>query len=185
MMFKNAYIPYGGYWSSPFCRWQSDLQNENAILEGAATAKRFFETHNIPPDIFDGLVLGMTVSQQFQFFSTPYFATLMGNDKISGPTISQACATSATAIGYAGMAIETGVYQNVFVPTMDRCSNCPNTMWPNPGGLGGQPVYESWMVDGFNNDPVAECSALQTAGECRKGSRGYQRGVRCHGTKTL
>ena len=40
--FKNVYIPYNGYYSSPFCRWQGSLQNENAIELGAKTASNWF-----------------------------------------------------------------------------------------------------------------------------------------------
>ena len=35
MAFKNAYIPYGGYWSTPFCRWQGSFQNQHAITFAA------------------------------------------------------------------------------------------------------------------------------------------------------
>ena len=42
-MFKNVHVPYKGYWSSPFCRWQGALQNQHAVELAAATAKRFFE----------------------------------------------------------------------------------------------------------------------------------------------
>ena len=31
MKFTKAYIPYKGYYSTPFCRWQGSLANENAI----------------------------------------------------------------------------------------------------------------------------------------------------------
>lgn len=161
-MLNKAYIPYKGYWSSPFCRWQGKLQNENAITCGAATARKFFELRGISPEIFDGLVLGTTVPQKNWFFCPPHFASQMGNPKISGPMIAQACATSAVSINYAAMSIEMETQQSVFVATTDRCSNSPNILWPNPAGLGGKPDYESWMVDGFELDPVAEVSALQT-----------------------
>jgi len=29
--FKDTYIPYGGYWSTPFCSWQGNFQNLHAI----------------------------------------------------------------------------------------------------------------------------------------------------------
>lgn len=161
-MLTKAYIPYKGYWSSPFCRWQGKLQNENAISCGAATARKFFELHSISSDVFDGLVLGTTVPQKRWFFAPPHFASKIGNEKIGGPLIAQACATSAVSINYAANSIEMSTHKNVLVATTDRCSNGPNILWPNPAGLGGQPEYESWMVDGFEEDPVAEVSAVQT-----------------------
>ena len=67
-MFKNVYVPYKGYWSSPFCRWQGALQNQHAVELAAATAKRFFELRGITPGIFDGIVFGATVPQKMWFF---------------------------------------------------------------------------------------------------------------------
>lgn len=161
-MLKNVFVPYGGYWSSPFCRWQESLQNENAVRCGAAMAKKFFDLKGIDPMIFDGLVLGTTIPQKQWFFSPPHFASLMGNENISGPLIAQACATSAVSMNNAAMLVEMGTNENVLVATTDRCSNSPNILWPNTTGLGGKPDFESWMVDGFEQDPVAEVSALQT-----------------------
>jgi len=162
-MIKKAYIPYKGYWSSPFCRWQGKLQNENAILCGATTARRFMKQRGFSPEIFDGLVLGTTVPQKQWFFAPPYFASLIGNEKISGPLMAQACATSAVSVQYAANTIESEIHRKILVATTDRCSNSPSLLWPNPKGLGGKPEFETWMADGFEMDPVAEVSALQTA----------------------
>ncbi len=162
-MYTKAYIPYKGYWCSPFCRWQGSLQNQNATELAAAAAKRFFELRGLSPDIFDGLIYGATIPQPQWFFDVPYLATMIGNPTISGPRISQACATSTVALNYGASAIEAGSNSNLLVVTADRTSNGPNIIWPNPQGLGGKPIYESWMVDGFNLDPVADTSPLGTA----------------------
>jgi acetyl-CoA C-acetyltransferase len=87
-MFQKAYIPYKGYWSSPFSRWQMSFQTINAIELGAQTARKFLEKRGLSPDIFDGCVLGMTIGQPAWFYANPWFCALMGNDRISGPTIS-------------------------------------------------------------------------------------------------
>ena len=162
-MFKNVYVPYKGYWSSPFCRWQESLQNQHAVELAAATAKQFFELRGITPDIFDGIVFGSTVPQKMEFYSAPWFATLMGNPYISGPHIAQACATATVCLNYAASSIEVGSNNNILVATCDRCSNCPNIIWPNPSGLGGKPDYASWMVDGFNYEPTGGTGPLGTA----------------------
>lgn len=162
-MYAKAYIPYKGYWCSPFCRWQGSLQNQNSTELAAAAAKRFFELRGITPDIFDGIIYGATIPQPQWFFDVPYLATLMGNPHISGPRISQACATSTVALNYAASAIEAGSNATLLVVTADRASNGPNLIWPNPLGPGGKPHYESWMMDGFNLDPVADTSPLGTA----------------------
>ena len=161
-MWNRTFIPYKGYWSSPFCRWQESLQNERAVDCAAATTRKFFELGGISSHIFDGLVFGSTIPQKQWFFAPPLFASQIGNEKISGPLIAQACATSAVSLCFAANSIDMGTHQNVLVATADRCSNCPNILWPNPAGLGGKPEFESWMVDGFELDPVAGVNAVKT-----------------------
>jgi len=153
-MFKNVYVPYKGYWSSPFCRWQESLQNQHAVKLAAESAKKFFALRGITPDIFDGIVFGTTIPQKQWFYDAPLFATLMGNPFISGPRVAQACATSTVAINVASSFVEAGNNANMLVATCDRSSNCPNILWPNPAGMGGQPEFESWMIDGFKHEPT-------------------------------
>ncbi len=162
-MFEKAFIPYKGYWSSPFSRWQMSFQNINSIELAAQTARKFLELRGLSSEIFDGCVLGMTIGQPSWFYANPWFCALLGNDKISGPTISQACATSATAIFNGGLWVESGVYQNVLVATTDRCSNGPHSIWPNPNGPGGEVISENWLMDNFNKDPYARQPMVQTA----------------------
>ncbi|MEW6261507.1 MAG: thiolase family protein [Thermodesulfobacteriota bacterium] len=162
-MLSRAFIPYQGYWSSPFCRWQGSFQNEHAIELGAATARKFFELRGLSPEVLDGVFLGMTIGAKSWFYGAPWFAALIGHDKISGPTISQACATSATALGLGAAAVEAGAYQSLLVATTDRCSNGPHTVWPNPNGPGGEVIHENWMMDNFNKDPYGGQAMIQTA----------------------
>jgi acetyl-CoA acetyltransferase len=122
----------------------------------------------ITPDIFDGIVYGATIPQPMWFYDAPRFATLMGNPNISGPRVAQACATSTVSLNYAASSIEAGCSSNVLVATADRTSNGPNLLWPNPSGPGGKPHYESWMMDGFDWDPVAETGPLGTANNVAK-----------------
>jgi acetyl-CoA acetyltransferase len=162
-MYTNAYVPYKGYWSSPFCRWQGSLQNQHAVELAAATAKRFFELREITPDIFDGIVFGATIPQKMWFYDAPWFATLIGNPNIGGPRVAQACATSTVSLHVAASHVEVGSNANVLVATCDRTSNGPNILWPNPSGLGGKPDFESWMVDGFRFEPTGDTGPLGTA----------------------
>jgi acetyl-CoA acetyltransferase len=162
-MFKKVYIPYKGYWCSPFCKWQGSFQTQHAVMLAADTAKRFFELRGITPDIFDSIVFGTTVPQKMWFFDAPWFATLIGNPYISGPRVAQACATSTVSIKTAATSIEVGSDTNILVATCDRTSNCPNILWPNPSGLGGKPEFESWMMDGFVFEPTGDTGPLGTA----------------------
>ncbi len=78
------------------------IPNLNAIEPGSTT-KKFFELRGYTPDIFDGVSTD-NYSSPAWFYANPWYCALIGNDKISGPTISQACATSATAI-YTAVAV--------------------------------------------------------------------------------
>ncbi len=162
-MFTKSFIPYKGYWSSPFSRWQMSFQNVNAIELAATTVRKFFEMRGYTPDIFDACVYGQTIPQPAWFYANPWFCALIGNDKISGPIISQACATSATAIYTAAAGVETEIYKNVLVATTDRCSNGQHAVWPNPLGPGGEVIHENWMMDNFNHDPYGGVAMVQTA----------------------
>ena len=69
MMFKKAFIPYNGYYSSPFSKWQGSYQYENAIVLGAKTARSWFQKKDIDPTIIDYLYFGNTVAQHRVFHS--------------------------------------------------------------------------------------------------------------------
>jgi len=162
-MLTKAYIPYGGYYSSPFARWQGTLANENAIMLGADTAKRWFESKNWDPQMLEYLYLGITVGQHYVFYGSTWAAHLMGAGHIPGVTLMQACSTSTTCIFQAAAGVESGLYTHPFVLATDRCSNGPHTVWPNPKGPGGQVDSEDWVMDHFGFDPSAKNAMIQTA----------------------
>ena len=162
-MFTKTYIPYKGYYSSPFSKWQGSFANEHSILLGSKTAKNWLASRDISPDIFDYLILGATVGQPHMFYGGPWTSALIGAENIPGMLISQACSTSTTAVFQAAMGIETGSFENVFTLMTDKCSNGPHTIWPNPQGPGGQVISENWVMDHFNNDPWAKNAMIQTA----------------------
>jgi acetyl-CoA acetyltransferase len=107
-MLTKAFIPYKGYYSTPFCRWQGSMANEHAILLAADTSRRWFVQKGWDPKMFDYLILGMTIGQPQWFYGGPWASALIGADEISGMIISQACTTSTTCIYNAAMGIETG-----------------------------------------------------------------------------
>jgi acetyl-CoA acetyltransferase len=162
-MYAKAYIPYRGYYSSPFSRWQGKLANENSIELAAATAKRWLAEKKLDPGIFDYLVFGKTVGQHYTFYSSPWAAALIGATEISAVHISQACSTSTTCLNLAATGIETDVYTNVFCMMTDRTSNGPHTIWPNPNGPGGQVIAENWIMDHFGFDPWGGVAMIETA----------------------
>jgi acetyl-CoA acetyltransferase family protein len=162
-MLTKAFIPYKGYYSTPFCRWQGKLANENSIVLGAKTSKRWLESKDWDPKEFDYLYLGMTIGQFHQFYSAPWAAALMGAGHIPGIALSQACTTGTTCLFQAAVGVETGLYQNAYVLTTDRTSNGPHTIWPNPNGPGGEVISENWLMDNFNADPNVGLKMIETA----------------------
>ena len=162
MKFENVYIPYGGYWSTPFVRWQGTLANTHPIQLAAETAARALKERNIAPDTFDALFLGMTVPQKSSFYGAPWLAALIGAPGITGPILSQACATSARVLASSAFEIETGANQTILAAALDRCSNGPHVFYPNPAGPGGTGEAENWVWDNFNLDPYAKNAMVQT-----------------------
>jgi acetyl-CoA acetyltransferase len=167
MFFEKAYIPYGGYWSTPFCRWQGSFAHLNAISFAADIAKRALEERDISPQVFDSLYLGITVPQKHTFYGGPWLAASIGVDTITGPMIGQACATGARVMALAGFELETtsnaGEQRAILTITADRCSNGPHVYYPNPLGPGGTGDKEDWVWDNFSNDPYARNAMIDTA----------------------
>lgn len=163
MQFKNVYIPYGGYWSTPFCRWQGSFQNLHAVRFAAEIGKRNLNEKNLSPKEFDEVIFGITIPQLSIFYGTPWLAGMLGAEHITGPMVGQACATGAKCVELAGVGIETGAYNCVLAVYADRCSNGPHLVYPNPENPGATVDKESWVWDNFGNDPFAGISMIQTA----------------------
>ncbi|MCH8963471.1 MAG: thiolase family protein, partial [Planctomycetes bacterium] len=158
-----AFIPYGAYWSTPFCRWQGSFGHLHALKFGAEIAAQALSDIQISHDVLDGLFLGTTVPQQSSFYGAPWVAGLIGAPGITGPTISQACATSGRVIASAAMEIELGTHSAILALLCDRTSNSPHVYYPNPLAIGGVGAHEDWVWDNFGRDPYAKSSMLQTA----------------------
>ena len=164
-MLTKAYIPYKGYYSTPFCRWQGQMANDNAIVLGGNTAKRWFASRDLDPTILEYLYFGMTVAQNRMFFSHNWSGAILedGRKNLPGLYIHQACTTSATCINLAAVNTEVGTHEVSFALMTDRCSNGPHLVWPNPMGPGGEVISENWNMDNMNNDPWAGKKMVQTA----------------------
>jgi acetyl-CoA acetyltransferase family protein len=164
-MLTKAYIPYKGYYSTPFCRWQGQMANENAIVLGANTAKRWFASRNLDPTLLEYLYFGMTIAQNRMFYSHNWAGAMLmdGRKNLPGLFVHQACTTSATCIHLAAVNIEAGTFNTAFALMTDRCSNGPHLIWPNPLGPGGEVISENWNMDNFNNDPWGGMKMVQTA----------------------
>ncbi len=165
MVFEKAYIPYGGYWSTPFCKWQGSFANLHPVTFVADVTRAALAERDISTGAFTGLFYGMTVPAKHSFYGAPWLAGLIGAEGITGPAFSQACATSARVIGSAAAEVEAGDGDEpaILCLTADRTSNGPHLMYPNPLAPGGRADAEDWVWDNFNLDPLARNSMLQTA----------------------
>jgi len=165
-VYTKVYIPYGGYYSTPFCRWQGSMQNDNAVTLGAATARRWFlEKRKVDPTMIDYLYFGATVAQNHWFCAHNWAGAILTDDKkfVPGLFVNQACSTSTTILNLAAKDIELGVYQVAYGLMTDRCSNGPHTVWPDPLGPGGQPDREDWNMDNFGGTPRHRAAMVETA----------------------
>lgn len=165
-LFTKAFIPYGGYFSSPFSRWQGSMQYDNAVSLGAMTARRWFlEKRGIDPVVVDYLYFGSTVAQNHWFVAHNWASAILTDDHkfVPGLFVNQACSTSTTILKLASKDIETGDYEVAFALMADRCSNGPHTVWPDPLGPGGQPDREDWNMDNFGGSPKHRTAMVETA----------------------
>jgi len=159
----NAEIPYGAYWSTPFCKWQGSLSSLNSVEFAAWVAKRELEQRDISPELFDYGVLGISVPQQHAFYGAPWLMGLLGAPQATGPAIGQACATGARVLLNATQEVGSGMAKCALVVTADRCSNGPHLYYPNPKGPGGTGAHEDWVLDNFSCDPLGGHAMLDTA----------------------
>jgi len=163
MKFTNAHIPYGAYWSTPFCKWQGSFSDLHPLKFAAETARNELEKRHIDTKQLTDLHLGNTVPSKSSFYGAPWVAAMMGAEGITGPMVSQACATSARVIAGAATELESGNDGKILCITADRTSNGPHILYPNPKGPGGKGNAEDWVWDNFNYDPFAKNAMLQTA----------------------
>lgn len=159
----RAEIPYGLWWSTPFCKWQSNLQHLHALRFAAYVIKDELALRDIPPDTFDFVVLGTTIPQAQCFYGAPWVAALAGLGSLSGPSVAQACATGVRALATAAGEIAFGMATTALVVTADRTSNGAHLYYPDPGASGGTGTHENWVLDNFSCDPLQGNSMLETA----------------------
>lgn len=161
-----AWIPHGGYWSTPFARWQGAFAELHSVEFAAWTARRALSKRGIDPAMLDFGVLGMTVPQRGCFYGLPWLAGMVGAPQIAGPTIMQACATSGRCVAVAADEVAGGAAQAALVVAADRVSNGPHLYYPAPSAPGGTGASENWVLDNFARDPFAGVAMVATAENC-------------------
>ena len=164
MRFERAYIPGGFAWSSPFARWQGALSEMSSLDLAVDVTRAAFEQRGFSAEAITGLVLGWTVPQRDIFYGAPSAAARIGAPGVTGPMISQACATSVACVHAAAATTEGDDSEVTLVVTTDRTSNGPQVIYPRPSAPGGSPEIENWVQDSFARDPWAG-EAMFTTGE--------------------
>jgi acetyl-CoA acetyltransferase len=162
MRYRDVAIPLGHAWSSPFAKWQGTLAETPTVDLATAVTTRALADRAVDPADLAGIVFGWTVPQLDIFYGAPTLAARLGATGISGPMISQACATSVAAIHAAAGTVESGGGTQLVV-TADRVSNGPSLSWPAPGRQGGAPITSHWVLDSFARDPWANAGMLEAA----------------------
>jgi acetyl-CoA C-acetyltransferase len=162
MKLENVCIPVQAAWSSPFARWQGPAGDVNSLDLAVQVTSRALADRAIDWE-FRQLVLGWTVPQKELFFGAPTVSARLGLGDISGPMVSQACATSVRCLHVAGADQQVHGEGAVLVVTTDRTSNGPVLVYPRPAAPGGAPDTENWMFDNFERDPATGQAILDTA----------------------
>jgi len=160
---RDTYIPYGAYWSTPFVRWQGSFSHLHPLEFAANVAKAEMKRRNIDLKSLDFGILGTTIPSTASFYGLPWITGMMGAPHVGGPTVNQACATSARCLQMATQEVGNGMADCTLVIAADKCSNGPHLYYPNPGGPGGTGVHEDWVLDNFAKDPFARCAMVTTA----------------------
>jgi acetyl-CoA acetyltransferase family protein len=158
----QAYIPYGIYWSSPFAKWQGALANLNALPLAASVGKQALAARGFDMAQIDLAILGITNPQKGSFYGLPYVTGMMGIDRVAGPTIQQACATSVRALQMAAQEVVCGTASSALLVMADRQSNGPVLYYPDASAPGGNGISEHWVLDNMGHDPYAKNPMLQT-----------------------
>ena len=150
LTFENVRIAGGAYWSSPFHRWQGALADASPIHLAAECGRIAAAESRIDLEMVDQLHLGVTIPSPAIFFGAPRMASLLGVPAgVTGPTISQACATSAAVLASAAAAIELGDSRSALAVSADRTSNGPHLYYPRSSAAPG--VSEDWVWDNFSD----------------------------------
>ncbi|MEW6636913.1 MAG: thiolase family protein [Actinomycetota bacterium] len=163
MRFEKAFVPAGFCWSSPFARWQGPLAEVSSLDLAVDVTRAALEERGLPAGEITSLVLGWTVPQKEIFYGAPSVAARIGAPGITGPMISQACATSVACVHAAATSAELDEGELALVVATDRTSNGPILLYPRPSAPGGSPEVENWVLDSFAKDPWAGEAMFTTA----------------------
>jgi acetyl-CoA C-acetyltransferase len=159
----TAALPLGLSWTSPFAKWGGSLSSVSSLDLAHAVTAAALDRRGFDVSVVDELALGWTVPQPDVFYGAPSLAARLGMPGVTGPMLSQACATGVQLLRAAAGSVLTGDADVVLAVATDRTSNGPLLVYPQPGAPGGAPQTEHWVLDSFARDPGTGQSMLSTA----------------------
>jgi acetyl-CoA acetyltransferase family protein len=163
MKFAQAAIPARQLWSSPFVRWQGALADVSSLDLAHAVTRDALAQRAVDTSRVTQIVLGTTIPQPGSFYAAPWLAARLGMEGLTGPHLSQACATSAACVMSAALSVEAQADACSLVVTTDRTSNGPLLVYPRSRAMGGSPETEHWVLDNFAADPWTGRAMIDTA----------------------
>lgn len=163
MKFNQAAIPIRHLWSSPFVRWQGALADVSSLDLAHAVTRDALAQRGADLTRISQIVLGATIAQPGSFYAAPWLAARLGMEGLTGPHLSQACATSVACVVAAAMQVEVQADACSLVVTTDRTSNGPLLVYPRSRAMGGSPETEHWVLDNFAADPWTGRAMIDTA----------------------
>ena len=162
LRFTDAYIPVGGAWSSPFCRWQGALSAISSLELAVDVTRRALAERAIVAEDLTDIVLGWTVPQPGGFYGAPTLAARIGAPAVSGPMVAQACATSAASVALAATDAGGPARAHPGRPHRPHEQRAPPRV-ALPRRPGGAPHVEDWVLENFRRDPWAGEAMVATA----------------------
>lgn len=163
MKFTQAAIPVRHLWSSPFVRWQGALADVSSLDLAHAVTRDALAQRAVDTSRVTQIVLGTTIPQPGSFYAAPWLAARLGMEGLTGPHLSQACATSVACVMAAAQAVEIQPDACSLIVTTDRTSNGPLLVYPRSRSMGGAPETEHWVLDNFAADPWTGRAMIDTA----------------------
>ncbi len=162
-MIDRVEIPYGVYWSTPFCKWQGAFQHLHAMRFAALVGARELRARGVDPACLDSGVFGMTNAQFQSFYGAPWPLSELGAPQAAGHMVTQVCATGARALFAAASEVALGLAETSLVLIGDRCSNGAHIYYPSPGGPGGYGRSEDQVTYNMMNDAIGGHAMVSTA----------------------
>lgn len=108
MKLEHSFLPAAGLVSTAFVRWQGAFAEVSSLDLAVSVGRSSLTRLGLPATALGSLVFGWTIPQPAIFYGAPWVAARIGAPGISGPMVSQACATAVASLQAAALQVEAG-----------------------------------------------------------------------------